>query len=314
MGLTSTHVNPDWTLESHTFSEIRIGTDGCILLGPQPELTTTIITTNNAPSGLLAPFLDDLTFTPDSRIYINYNINTEPVFTIQWNHMSRAMDTNTDLTFQIQLCQTSQQVRFSYLDLNGSNIGQTAFIGQVYDPTNTYVWTNALLSHTSLEIVDANRPFVDIVLGDRDGDYLSDSDEVLAGTDPKNWDTDDDRMGDGWEKAYEPLLNPLIADGSLDADADGYINVIEYYAGSDPTDANSPAMTQPDSDFDGMPDTWEVTHGFDTNTSADALMDSDHDWYINVLEYAIGGNPTNGADHGTHLFQPYGGANHATYP
>jgi hypothetical protein len=48
----------------------------------------------------------------------------------------------------------------------------------------------------------------------------------------------------------------------------------------------------PDFDGDGMADTWEVQHGFNTNNAADALMDLDGDKMSNRDEYLSGTDPT----------------------
>jgi len=52
-------------------------------------------------------------------------------------------------------------------------------------------------------------------------------------------DTDDDNDGlpDTWEVLYG--FNPLIADANQDSDSDGYSNLQEYEAGTDPTNNNS---------------------------------------------------------------------------
>ena len=70
---------------------------------------------------------------------------------------------------------------------------------------------------------------------DTDGDGLKDGEEVYTWyTSPLNSDTDGDMMPDGWEVSYS--LNPTNAlDRMKDPDGDGYGNVYEYTAGSDPT-------------------------------------------------------------------------------
>ncbi|MBX3746548.1 MAG: lamin tail domain-containing protein [Verrucomicrobiae bacterium] len=46
-----------------------------------------------------------------------------------------------------------------------------------------------------------------------------------------------------------------------------------------------------DTDFDGMPDEWELAHGLDPNNPADAHLDSDGDGLTNLEEYLAGTDP-----------------------
>ena len=114
-----------------------------------------------------------------------------------------------------------------------------------------------------------------------------------------------------------PAQSPLVADAFEDPDGDGYLNIIENSHGSKPNNAASiPTYTESnvvDTGKDGMPDSWETLYGLDPNSADDALEDPDFDRYRNVLEYVIGGDPTDETDHGTHPYEPNGGANHATY-
>ena len=73
---------------------------------------------------------------------------------------------------------------------------------------------------------------------DNDEDNLSDYDEFFIYN--THWllaDTDFDDCEDGWEVQYG--LDPLVNDASLDKDSDGFTNLQEYQAGTDPTDPNS---------------------------------------------------------------------------
>ena len=68
---------------------------------------------------------------------------------------------------------------------------------------------------------------------DCDLDGLSDSSERNVGTDPSDWDTDSDRMPDGWEVTYGlNATNPI--DAGLDPDNDTLTNLEEYHLGTDP--------------------------------------------------------------------------------
>jgi len=46
-----------------------------------------------------------------------------------------------------------------------------------------------------------------------------------------------------------------------------------------------------DADLDGLPDDWEISHGFHPSDSADALRDDDHDGTSNLAEYLGGTDP-----------------------
>jgi hypothetical protein len=46
-----------------------------------------------------------------------------------------------------------------------------------------------------------------------------------------------------------------------------------------------------DSDGDGMPDVWEIAHGFNPNDPSDALQDADNDGQSNLAEYLAGTDP-----------------------
>jgi cell wall-associated NlpC family hydrolase len=84
--------------------------------------------------------------------------------------------------------------------------------------------------------------------GDTDRDQVPDSVEQALGTDPTNADTDRDGRLDGAtdfvDHDSDGISDPLEAllgtnPRSLDSDRDGFSDMIEYQAGSDPTDAMS---------------------------------------------------------------------------
>ncbi|MGL5669633.1 MAG: hypothetical protein ACRDD9_26295 [Shewanella sp.] len=72
---------------------------------------------------------------------------------------------------------------------------------------------------------------------DTDGDGLLDNEEALYKTNPCHADNDNDGLPDGWEVANG--LNPLINDSLLDADGDGFSNLAEYQANTNPQDSQS---------------------------------------------------------------------------
>lgn len=85
---------------------------------------------------------------------------------------------------------------------------------------------------------------------DTDGDGILDGDEDIdhngridtGETNPAYGDSDGDGMPDGWENAN--CLDPLTDDSAGDDDVDGFSNLLEYRAGSDPCDnGDTPSLT-----------------------------------------------------------------------
>ena len=72
---------------------------------------------------------------------------------------------------------------------------------------------------------------------DWDADGLSDKGEYDNNTDPRDWDSDDDLIRDGWEVNND--LDPLLDDALEDPDVDGYCNYREYTEETDPNDSDS---------------------------------------------------------------------------
>ncbi len=91
------------------------------------------------------------------------------------------------------------------------------------------------------QLVDSDRDgIIDLYDDDDDNDGLTDELEVNTyKTDPLDPDTDNDGIPDGYETQYE-FLDPLDdTDAAQDADGDGFSNLEEYRAGSDPSDPDS---------------------------------------------------------------------------
>ena len=114
---------------------------------------------------------------------------------------------------------------------------------------------------------------------DSDGDSLSDYEEYIYKTDPKNPDTDNDLLLDAFE-LFEYGSNPYIAD----TDNDGLIDGLEYEIGS--------YYNVTDTDGDGIMDGAEY-HGWDF-VSNPLSKDTDHDFLLDdsethLIDYEIDG-------------------------
>jgi len=116
---------------------------------------------------------------------------------------------------------------------------------------------------------------------DIDGDDLSNDIETGIGADPRDPDSDDDGIPDGYEFDHIPILDPLSAgDATSDPDDDGLTNLEEYLNGTSPVFA--------DSDDDGVDDLMEMDCGMNPLNQSDADDDWDDDGFNNGKECRAG--------------------------
>jgi len=135
-------------------------------------------------------------------------------------------------------------------------------------------------------------------LEDPDEDGLLNIEEYDNGTNPNDPDHDDDGMPDGWEVKYD--FDPHDpSDAAEDTDEDGYdsnrdgqvtgnelfTNLEEYQEGTHPRRENT--------DWDGMPDGWEVYYDLDPLWYFDRWKDYDWDELPNFKEYEADTSPLN---------------------
>jgi outer membrane protein assembly factor BamB len=143
------------------------------------------------------------------------------------------------------------------------------------------------------EGIDANDEMTYLVAGshfyigryrrclDSDKDALCDAREPAWGTDPTLPDSDNDGLADGYEVIHG--LDPADSNdaASADTDADGLTDVKEFLAYfTDPLSS--------DTDFDLLPDGWEVNNSFDPLNPADGAADADGDGFSNGAEFLAG--------------------------
>jgi len=142
-------------------------------------------------------------------------------------------------------------------------------IGQSYNVTITVTDESSNVTTTGFAVV--------VVRLDTDGDGLFDDQEIAIGTDPNNFDTDGDTLGDGFEaRATGGVVDPLVPDDpNADPDGDGLSNLDEDLNGVDPG--------LEDTDGDGTNDGDEVDQGSDPNDPTDGGMPPDEDDVVRVI-------------------------------
>jgi len=74
-----------------------------------------------------------------------------------------------------------------------------------------------------------------------------------------------------------------------------YGNDFINWVAAAPSPGSATAPSEPDSDGDGIPDTYEVAHGMNPNDPTDAALDPDGDGQSNRAEYLAGTDPRNAA-------------------
>lgn len=121
----------------------------------------------------------------------------------------------------------------------------------VFDPDESRLGTNPLKARTNGVCLDsfATSPaYSDRCLAmiggrtcdehlDSDGDSLNECEEQLLGTDPFQFDSDNDSIPDSVEWIYG--YNPQFTDNEKDSNGDGFLNIINLYAGLGPQHALS---------------------------------------------------------------------------
>ena len=133
---------------------------------------------------------------------------------------------------------------------------------------------------------------------DPDGDFYDNASEFLDGTDPmdilSSFDADADGLPDGWEVFWfkEPSDEDLFTiisrfNGTDDPDSDGFSNVAERTAGTNPENAT---FTPIDTDGDQLIDSWEMFYFSDLDELAGGNPDGDSG--SNLQEQNAGSNPT----------------------
>ncbi|UTH02249.1 YPDG domain-containing protein [Macrococcoides canis] len=126
----------------------------------------------------------------------------------------------------------------------------------------------------------------DVTDTDDDNDGVNDSDEIAAGLDPKNPDTDGDGIKDGAEDEDGDGINnddESVDSGTTitDEDGDGVADIVDPATKPLDTDGDgNPDVTDTDDDNDGVNDSDEIAAGLDPknpDTDGDGIKDGEED-------------------------------------
>lgn len=88
-----------------------------------------------------------------------------------------------------------------------------------------------------------------------------------------------------WIKNHDAVDTRLLSDVKYNTGPEKPIKRIDSVGGYPVID---PGKNYLDSDRDGMPDEWEISHGFNQNDPSDASEDGDGDGYTNIEEFLNG--------------------------
>ena len=134
---------------------------------------------------------------------------------------------------------------------------------------------------------------------DSDGDQIADEDDAFPNNASYSKDSDNDGIADKWEQNQFSSLD--IVDENSDYDRDGFNDLNEFLAGSNPkyADTDNDGLSdgadafptkrhyKTDSDNDGLADEWELTY-FASLEEANAETDSDSDGISDIDEFKAG--------------------------
>lgn len=180
---------------------------------------------------------------------------------------------------------------------------ESSGVTQILHPNTSFIDDdNDGISNTA-EIIAGTDPLD----ADSDNDGLSDQEEILLGTDPNVADSDGDGIDDGTEVAEN--TDPTdVASVATDTDSNGLTDSFEaaYPTATDPSaDTDGDGLTNlqeqllgtdptvADSDGDGISDGQEVLVGLDPTNQTDAAQDVDGDGVTNAQEILLGTDMNN---------------------
>ncbi len=227
---------------------------------------------------------EDVLFTANQN-------NNLTIFNVSNNNITKVSEIDTggiaeELTISNDIAYIA--TRYNGIKIvNVSDINNLENAGEYQD-----IYCFGIKAYQQYIITGAQDEGLRIFILDSDSDSITDVDELeIWGTDPYNEDTDGDLIPDGFE-AYNQLdpLDP--SDKFEDPDQDDLTNFGEYIQKFNKDFGGSTDPQNPDTDFDLMPDGWEVQYDLNPLVK-NGDDDPDFDYLDNYHEYLYGTNPRN---------------------
>lgn len=234
------------------------------------------------------------------QTYIEVEVNHMTLFAVLVDTGTTTTGTTPISTSTTSIIPTTTTPTTSTLPLTTSTPPTTTIPVNTTIPTNTETNLNEVIPEEFHEAAEADTDGDGIpddwetnngldfnnpadAIQDADGDGVSNLNEYLVGTNPRDADSDNDGLSDSQE-----LLLGTDSD-NFDTDGDGISDGLEVKNGTDPLDPENSKSN--DLDGDGMLDSWETANGFNPADPTDAYLDRDSDGLINRDEYERGTNP-----------------------
>jgi hypothetical protein len=239
---------------------------------------------------LIQPGIDYCSANPDKAVFMDVYNHTQGFFL--WG-------------------QRIQHVKEFYDKLSSPPVSIPSICADFVDSNKTTDWqydefgqfrTNSYYSKITLEILNGDKA---VDPNDRDGDTLSNDEELALGTDPDWADTDNDGMFDQVEVQYgfDPLdprdgIDPWNGKYGGDADGDGILNAWEVqYPSLDPFNPNDAWQDDDNDTLLNIHETWaRVKVDGTRNVELNTEEDTDGDGSFDVDEWAAGTNPLEDQD------------------
>ncbi len=207
-------------LYQYTVSYLYLSANGYLGMLSSSVANNTVIPNASSPSGILAPFWDDLDPSAGGVVrYKSFGTSPNRYLVAEWNNVPRRADAATRVTFEAILHENGD-IKFQYGSSTGVNAdGRSATIGiEDYTGANGVQYafnrvgavSNGLALHFRCSAASE----------DSDGDSLPDVFERFS-------------------------FGGLAASGSDDSDGDGLCNLAEFRCGTDPRAGGSRLCCQP---------------------------------------------------------------------